>query len=195
MKKKIGLIKIGVVDQSILDKLKSNLEIVFKDFRISVGFFKDIIPTENSDYNVNRSQYNALRLLKKINLIIQNKPYFRLLGIIDQDIYSNSYKFLLGRASKPKEDNPMYPVGALISLTRLREKFYGRTNNQMLFEQRILKEAIHELGHTFGLPHCHKYCIMRFSNSITDTDNKPSAYCKSCLITLRKFFKSLNTTF
>ncbi|MFX0024078.1 MAG: hypothetical protein ACFE9S_17255 [Candidatus Hermodarchaeota archaeon] len=195
MKKKIGLVKIGQVDQSILDKLKIKLELSFKEFKISVDSFKEIIPIENSDYNINRGRYNALKLLKKINLNIQNKPYFRSLGIIDHDIYSNSFNFLLGRANKPKQDNPKYPVGALISITRLREIFYGRPDDEILFEQRTLKEAIHELGHTFGLPHCRKYCIMRFSNFITDTDNKPSAFCNSCLESLRKFFKKLKGAF
>ncbi len=187
MKKKIGLVKIGQVDQSILDTLKAKLELFFEEFKISVEYMKVRIPTENSDYNKKRGQYNALKILNKINLIIQKKNYFRLLGIIDSDIYSKSYYFLLGRASKPKKNNPRYPVGALISITRLRENFYGRPDDEILFEQRTLKEAIHELGHTFGLPHCHKYCIMRFSNSITDTDNKPSIFCNSCLKNLKEY--------
>ncbi len=195
MKKRIGLVKIGQVDESILDNLKNRLEISFKEFKISVVALKDIIHLENTEYNKNRNQYNALKILKKINLSFQNKRYLRLLGIINNDIYSISYKYLLGRAEKPKEDNPWQMVGSLISITRFREKFYGRTENEILFEQRILKEAIHELGHTFGLPHCYKYCIMRSSKSIIDTDNKPSTFCNSCLKNLRKFFKNLKSTF
>ena len=195
MKKKIGLVKIGEVDQSILEKLKTNLELSFKEFNISADLLQEIITLENSEYNKSRSQYKAFKLLNKINSFIQEKQYFRVLGIIDHDIYSNSYFFLLGLAESPKKDRLWQPVGALISITRLREGFYRRPEDEVLFEQRILKEAMHELGHTFSLPHCHKYCIMRFSNSITDTDNKPSSFCNSCLKNLRRFLKNLNITF
>lgn len=195
MKKKIGLVKLGEVDQSILDKLKIKLELFFREFKISVDILKEFIPLEKAEYNKKRKQYNALKLLKKIKLVIQDKTYFRLLGILNHDIYSISYKYVLGRAEKPKKDNPWQIVTSLISFTRLRQKFYGRPNNEVLFEQRILKEAIHELGHTFGLPHCQKYCIMQFSESITDTDNKTSTFCNSCSKNLRKYFEKLESTF
>ncbi|MFX1597125.1 MAG: hypothetical protein ACFFBK_13800, partial [Promethearchaeota archaeon] len=73
--------------------------------------------------------------------------------------------------------------------TRLREKFYRRPDNSTLFELRILKEAVHELGHTFTLQHCKNFCIMRFSNSLADTDQKPPEYCASCLNKLKNFLK------
>ena len=40
----------------------------------------------------------------------------------------------------------------------------------ILFQQRIPKEVVHELGHLFKLSHCDKrYCVMHFSNSLKDT--------------------------
>jgi archaemetzincin len=151
MKKLISLLKVGQVDQSILDKLTKKLEMSFKEFNISVDSLQDIIPLENSEYNKTKGQYNAIKILKKIKLAFQDSNYFRTLGIIDFDIYSISYKFLFGRAEKLKEDNPHHSARALISITRLRESFYRRPENVVIFEQRILKEAIHELGHTFGV--------------------------------------------
>lgn len=53
--------------------------------------------------------------------------------------------------------------------------------NPELFKLRALKEALHELGHTFGLMHCpNSYCVMHFSNSIVDTDMKKAEYCFNC---------------
>ena len=43
---------------------------------------------------------------------------------------------------------------AAIYPPRLRQEFYGLEKNEQLFLQRVVKEAVHELGHTFGLGHC-----------------------------------------
>ncbi|MFQ5892664.1 MAG: hypothetical protein ACE5HW_07710, partial [Candidatus Methanofastidiosia archaeon] len=50
-----------------------------------------------------------------------------------------------------------------------------------VFLERVLKEAIHELGHTFGLRQCkNSRCVMFFSNSLWDTDYKSKEYCEIC---------------
>jgi archaemetzincin len=50
--------------------------------------------------------------------------------------------------------------------------------NKSLFYQRIIKEAVHELGHAFGLKHCnYPMCVMHFSNSLPDTDIKQNSFC------------------
>jgi Predicted Zn-dependent proteases len=52
---------------------------------------------------------------------------------------------------------------------------------QDIYYQRILKEVLHELGHTFGLEHCSDpKCVMYFSNTVEDTDNKGPAFCQRC---------------
>jgi len=53
------------------------------------------------------------------------------------------------------------------------------------FGQRALvedgKEAVHELGHTYGLKHCpNPACVMHFSNSLHDTDLKGWKFCPNC---------------
>lgn len=60
-----------------------------------------------------------------------------------------------------------------------------------LFQDRIVKEAIHEIGHTFGLRHCsHEFCIMFKSKTISDTDKKNSEFCDSCLNSLTIYTQS-----
>ena len=50
----------------------------------------------------------------------------------------------------------------------------------------MVKEAIHELGHTFGLFHCNnKLCVVYFSNSLYDTDRKGKRLCLDCKNKLR----------
>jgi archaemetzincin len=75
-------------------------------------------------------------------------------------------------------------VGA-IYLSRLRQEFYGHISNICLFQQRIIKETVHELGHLFRLSHCEKRnCVMHFSNSLKDTDFKDYNFCDRCIAML-----------
>ncbi|MEW6585820.1 MAG: hypothetical protein AB1442_09465 [Nitrospirota bacterium] len=49
-----------------------------------------------------------------------------------------------------------------------------------------LGEAVHEIGHTFGLVHCSDpNCAMHFSNSLRDTDRKSSEFCGICVERIR----------
>ena len=71
--------------------------------------------------------------------------------------------------------------GALISLRRLRQEFYSLPGDNDLFLERALKEAVHELGHTYGLDRCpDPTCVMHFSNSLRDTDLKGPNLCPVC---------------
>ena len=70
---------------------------------------------------------------------------------------------------------------SVIYLPRLRQEFYGLKADNFLFHQRIIKEAVYELGHAFGIRHCeNKRCVMHFSNSLADTDIKAKNFCKRC---------------
>ncbi|WP_243679610.1 hypothetical protein [Vulcanisaeta souniana] len=62
---------------------------------------------------------------------------------------------------------------------------------QSLHIARILKEVLHELGHTFGLDHCTDppRCVMYFSNTIEDTDRKGPGYCQKCMARLRSLLR------
>jgi archaemetzincin len=45
----------------------------------------------------------------------------------------------------------------------------------------LLKEALHELGHTYGLRHCPDYtCVMSASNGVERIDLKRAEFCSTC---------------
>ena len=68
-----------------------------------------------------------------------------------------------------------------VSAYRLRNEFYGRPADNELFADRIAKECLHELGHTFGLIHCADYaCVMHSSNSVEGVDLKQEQLCPVC---------------
>jgi archaemetzincin len=61
---------------------------------------------------------------------------------------------------------------AVFSLARL------HTPDRNHFVHRAATEAIHELGHTFGLTHCDDVrCVMWFSNTLAETDRKGTEFC------------------
>ncbi|MGH7273362.1 MAG: hypothetical protein ACREIQ_02735, partial [Nitrospiria bacterium] len=62
-----------------------------------------------------------------------------------------------------------------------KQEFYGFPPDEALFYQRALKETVHGLGHTYGLRHCpDPACVMHFSNSLEDTDQKAWSFCPKC---------------
>jgi archaemetzincin len=104
----------------------------------------------------------------------------RVLGVVDVDIFAPGLNFVFGEADIARRR-------AVISLKRLRKEFYGLPKNEDLFQERVLKEAVHELGHTYGFKHCsNPNCVMRFSNSLYDTDFKDWNFCPACKIRLNQ---------
>jgi archaemetzincin len=74
---------------------------------------------------------------------------------------------------------------ALLSLARLRQEYYGLPPRPDLFSARVRKEALHELGHTFGLHHCtDSRCAMALSIRIADIDAKRDKLCNGCAVRL-----------
>jgi len=96
------------------------------------------------------------------------------LGVTDFDLYKTSHQFIFGSSSPTQRC-------AVVSIHRLRAEFYGEKSDENALFQRLLKEAVHEIGHTLGLKHCYNArCAMYYSNSIFDTDNKHSQFCDAC---------------
>ena len=95
----------------------------------------------------------------------------RVLALTEADLYADSLSFVFGLA---ETGGP----AALVSIHRLRPEVYGQPPDRALFLRRVLVECVHELGHTFGLGHCHvPTCVMRFSNRIEESDRKGPGFC------------------
>ena len=122
----------------------------------------------------NRNQLRSTNLLNWILEKIEPTKEMKILSICDIDAYSDNLNFVFGEASLGGQ-------AAVIYLPRLRPEFYNQEADEHIFKDRIVKEAIHELGHTFGLIHCNnKRCVMHFSNSLNDTDYKSRSLCENC---------------
>ena len=111
-----------------------------------------------------RKQYDPRQIIKRLSGMSKEREEY-CLGVVDIDIYARGLNFIFGLA------NPMLRV-ALVSTYRL----LGER-----FEERLAKEVVHEMGHLFGLSHCSESsCVMYFSNTIDDTDNKGRDLCANC---------------
>jgi archaemetzincin len=164
----IVLIPIGNVDKAILEALLRPLEEGFGQ-RTQIG---DSIALPRESWNRHQGQHLASLLLAKLPSL----PHLgdRVLGVVDVDIFAPGLNFVFGEANISERR-------ALISLQRLRQEFYGLPRDENLFRERVLKEAVHELGHTYGLKHCfNPTCVMHFSNSLHDTDLKGWNFCPIC---------------
>ena len=166
----IYLVPVGKVEQDLLGHLSPQIEQIFP-FPVKVG---ESLLYPDYAYNKGRGQYKSdliLRRLQKLDLQGAEK----ILGVVDLDLYTPGLNFVFGQAT----------IGgkvALIALPRLKPEFYGPSKDEKLYYSRAAKEAVHELGHTFGLGHCEKReCVMHFSNTLGDTDYKGKKFCKDCL--------------
>lgn len=124
-------------------------------------------------YERNRNQYNSTRILREI---LREAPAdaIKIVGIIDKDMCIPILTFVFGEAQ-------LGGVASIVSIARLRQEFHGLSPDDGILFERLCKEALHELGHNFGLIHCpDRECVMYLSNTVRDVDRKRITYCDSC---------------
>jgi archaemetzincin len=165
----IDIIPIGEVEETLLSFLKKSL---FQTFNIETRIRNCRFDLSHV-YDPVRNQYNSTGLL--LELLNDTAPETsKILGITELDLFIPIFTFLFGEAQ-------LKGIGALVSAHRLHNQFYGIPENQDLFRSRLLKEGIHELGHTFGLIHCFTLnCVMKSSTYVEEIDQKSLSFCKFC---------------
>jgi len=139
-----------------------------------VGEVTRIEKLPKSTFNRFRNQYRSDELLNFLEKHFEG----RILGVTKEDMYTQGLNFVFGQAK-------MKGRVALLSVCRLNPNFFHQPEDEELFEKRIVKETIHEVGHMLGLGHCNKrHCVMSFSNTVGQVDKKTKYLCDMCKLQL-----------
>jgi archaemetzincin len=165
----VSLVPVGRVERGHLVSLAEGLA---SRLRVACWIRPDGLDGEFA-YSPVRGQYHSTEILKRL---LQDPPAesWRILGVTDADLYIPILTFVFGEAQ-------LGDTGALVSTHRLRPEFYGLPKDPGLLQGRLLKEALHELGHTFGLRHCPYYlCVMSASHAVERIDLKQAGFCTAC---------------
>jgi archaemetzincin len=125
-----------------------------------------------------RYQYDAGIILEAMESM-PFKDYEKVVGVLNLDLFIPIFTHTFGEAK----------IGgkfALVSLFRMRKNPDGSSPPPSLVYERGVKIALHELGHLFDLLHCeYKNCLMHYSGSIKELDERPLNLCEYCSIYLQ----------
>ena len=129
-------------------------------------------PMMNYFIDVARGQLISPRVVEYAVMLRGRLHVETLLLVVAADAYAPGLNFVFGEALLGGRVAVVYTL-------RLRPEYYGDPPDERLFHERLLKEALHELGHAWGLKHCsNPRCVMSFSNSILEVDMKEPRYCR-----------------
>jgi len=164
----LGLVQIGQSLAFQLELLDEPISSTYPSIQV-----KRLLPMDEpaDAYDSRRNQYHSTRILAQLEQEIRHMNVERLLGVTDLDLFVPGLNFVFGEARLPGR------VG-VISTHRLKSASHRGID---LLNERVEKEAVHEIGHMVGLEHCsNKSCVMYFSNTLADTDTKSRNLCRKC---------------
>ncbi|MCX8034302.1 MAG: archaemetzincin family Zn-dependent metalloprotease [Thermodesulfovibrio sp.] len=166
-KQKIVIIFMCKVDDKVILEIKEHIKKIY-GLETEVIFYEQDL---NYAYNNQRNQYLAEDIIQEVRKI-KKKEYEKWLLIVDVDLYTLDSDFVFGLACSNDGIS-------ILSINRLKHRFYSLEENERIFITRLKKVATHEIGHLFNLDEfCHsKKCVMQCSYPL---DLRDSYLCESC---------------
>lgn len=172
----IYLLPLGNADRTLAEGLSSPLRRAFQSPVEIRESRLDLAPF----YDDSRGQFNSTRILQFLQRTVHVKERGErsasstLLAILSMDLFIPILTYVFGEAE-------LNGSVAVVSYHRLQNELYGLPRNRVLLEERLQKEAVHELGHVYGLVHCTDHqCVMHTSTYVEDIDLKTDKFCKEC---------------
>lgn len=167
--KLITLVSYGNFEKEFLEEIAESVKLEFNcTVRIEERH------TDLSEfYDPARKQYDGNKLLKKIDAR-SSEDSFKTIGLFRIDLFIPILTYIYGQAF-------LNGKTAIASSFRLNNERYGMPKDENIILERFKKEVNHELGHTFGLKHCHvPGCVMNSSTYVEDIDQKGVGLCGKC---------------
>jgi archaemetzincin len=167
--KHLQLLPIGKLDGGLLMDLAPAMA---DTFRVPCELLSRALDPEFA-FHGERQQYHSSEVLHRMQNFLTPDSW-RVLGVAAVDFYIPILTFVFGEAQ-------MGGPCAVVSLHRLRQEFYGLPPDRDILRHRLVKEAVHEIGHTLDLTHCDDYrCAMAPSHAVEWIDLKERLLCASC---------------
>ena len=167
--KMLDLLPIGDLDARLLQSLAPALA---NSFRIPCRI-RDARLDPQFAFHPERGQHHSSEILQAMQRYA-NEGAWRVLGVTSVDLYIPILTFVFGEAQ-------MGGPCAVVSYHRLMQQFYGLPPDPNLLVERLVKESVHEVGHTFDLTHCRDYsCAMAPSHAVEWIDLKETSLCGDC---------------
>ena len=165
----LQLLRVGPFDAALAQELARHLE---AEFQVPCQVLSRIADPEFA-FHPERQQYHSSEILAWMESQLTSATW-RLLAVTAVDLYIPILTFVFGEARLDGKT-------AVVSDHRLRQEFYGLPPDRDLLRERLVREAVHELGHTFALRHCDDWqCVMSSSSSVEAIDLKGPALCPVC---------------
>lgn len=168
-KQNILLINIGNFEKEFLEDIAGDVK---KEYSIPVSVQESYIDLSEF-FDPMRRQYDANKLMKEFgewSFASDTKS----MSLLKVDLFIPILTYIFGQAILSGN------IG-IASLHRLRNEQYGMKKDELLLQDRFKKVINHELGHMFGLLHCHNpSCVMRSSTYVEDIDQKERHLCPKC---------------
>ena len=165
---RVHIVPIGEPDFDAITAIADEIRGAFGTDVACVRAWLDARPA----YDPGRNQYSSRQMIRMLRDHVPEPQ--RVLGVTTLDLFMPVLTFVFGEAE-------LGGRAAVVSIHRLSQAYYGLPESIPLIHERAVKEALHELGHTWGLIHCVDYrCVMRASRAVEDIDLKGHEFCWSC---------------
>ncbi len=194
----LGIIFFSNNHSNLFEKLNTVFNNVFERFFFGVMSYE--IKNDYS-FSINNLERIKVKGLYKDVFVYPSNYFYKIisdfkiknnsnigLGITDLPIYSSNRKnliFLYGEAHLRQNC-------AIVSSYNLELNPHSQQKDKT--NQRLIKEAIHEIGHIIlGAGHClNKLCVMSFSKNVDAIDQKSLNLCLNCQFELERLRAKLN---